>query len=59
MSGTCRTNGEMRTEQNILARKFEGEKPLGRPKHRWEGNIKAWMWIGLIWFIRVISGTPL
>ena len=24
----------------VLVRKPEGKKPLGRPRHRWEGNIK-------------------
>jgi hypothetical protein len=29
------------TENNrVLARKHEGKKPLGRPKCRWEDNIK-------------------
>ena len=24
----------------VLVRKSEGKRPLGRPKHRWEDNIK-------------------
>ena len=38
----------------IIARP-EGKRPLGRPKSRWESNIKmdlktsnGWVWIGLI-----------
>jgi hypothetical protein len=36
--------GEMR----ILVRKSEGKRPLGRPRRRWEDNIK--MCIEFIWF---------
>jgi hypothetical protein len=25
---------------NVLVGKPEGQRPLGRPRHRWEGNIK-------------------
>jgi hypothetical protein len=32
--------GEMRNEYNILVGKPEGNKPLGRPKCRWEDNIR-------------------
>jgi len=37
--------------------KFEGKKPLGRPRRRWADNIKIYLqevgcgaWIGLSWF---------
>jgi hypothetical protein len=30
----------MRHAYNILIRKSQGKRPLGRPKHRWEDNIK-------------------
>jgi hypothetical protein len=31
---------EMRSRCNILVRKFQGKRLLGRPGHRWEDNIK-------------------
>jgi hypothetical protein len=30
----------MRNTYNILFVKREGNRPLGRPRHRWEDNIK-------------------
>ena len=32
--------GERRCVHRVLVRKPEGKKPLGRPRHRWEDNIK-------------------
>jgi hypothetical protein len=32
--------GEGRGEDRVLVRKPEGKRPLGRPRHRWEDNIK-------------------
>jgi hypothetical protein len=32
--------GEMRKEDIILVGKSEGNTPLGRPRRRWEGNIR-------------------
>jgi hypothetical protein len=32
--------GEVRGAYNILVRRPEGRRPLGRPRRRWEGNIK-------------------
>jgi hypothetical protein len=32
--------GEMRSAYKILVGKPEGKRPLGRPKRRWEDNIK-------------------
>jgi hypothetical protein len=32
--------GEVRGAYNILVRRPEGRRPLGRPRSRWEGNIK-------------------
>ena len=41
----------------VLVRKPEGKGPLGRPRRRWEGNIKmdlqevgrgCWDWMGLV-----------
>jgi hypothetical protein len=40
MGGTCVAQGEVRGAYNILGGKPEGRRPLGRPRHRWEDNIK-------------------
>jgi hypothetical protein len=32
---------EMKNAYNILVGKPEGKRPLGRPRHRWEGNIRT------------------
>ena len=32
--------GEGRGVQGVLVGKPEGKRPLGRPRHRWEDNIK-------------------
>jgi hypothetical protein len=32
--------GEMRNVCNILVGKLEGKRPLGRPRRRWEDNIR-------------------
>jgi len=32
--------GEDRVVHRVLVGKPEGKRPLGRPKHRWEDNIK-------------------
>jgi len=32
--------GEGRGVHRVLAGKHEGKRPLGRPRHRWEDNIK-------------------
>jgi hypothetical protein len=48
--------GDRRGAYGVLVGKREGKKPLGRPRHRWEDNIKmdlqevGWgNWTGLIW----------
>jgi len=45
--------GEMRNVPKILVEKREGKRPLGRPRHRWEGNIRMdfqrIMWEGMDW----------
>jgi hypothetical protein len=33
--------GEMRNAYNILVRKPGGKRPLGRPRRRWEDNIRT------------------
>jgi hypothetical protein len=50
----CSTHGEARNSYVILMGKAEGKRPLGRPKHMWENNIKmdlrdiGWGWCGLV-----------
>jgi len=45
MGGTCSTNGggERRGVYRVLVGKPEGRRPLGRPRHRWEDNIKMYL----------------
>jgi hypothetical protein len=43
----------MRNAYNILVGKPEGKRPLGRPQHRWEDNIRMDLrkivWEGVDW----------
>jgi hypothetical protein len=32
--------GEMKNADNVLVAKPKGRRPLGRPRHRWEDNIR-------------------
>jgi hypothetical protein len=56
MGGACRADGEERDVYRILVGKPEGKRPLGRPRRRWDDNIKITLqevgcggmdWIGL------------
>jgi hypothetical protein len=40
MGGACSAYGEKRGIHRVLAGKSEGKRPLGRPRRRWEDNIK-------------------
>jgi hypothetical protein len=40
MGGACSTYEEKRNAYRILVRRTEGRRPLGRPRRRWEDNIK-------------------
>jgi hypothetical protein len=40
MGGTYSTHGEKRNAYTILVGKSEGKRPLGRPRRRWEDNIR-------------------
>ena len=40
MGGTCNAWGERRGVYRVLMGKHEGKRPLGRPRRRWEDNIK-------------------
>jgi hypothetical protein len=55
----------VRGAYNILVGRPEGRRPLGRPRRRWEDNIKMengkyglGMWIGFIW-LRIGTGGGL
>jgi hypothetical protein len=57
--------GERRSAYRALVGKPEGTRPLGRPRHRWEDNIKmdlqevGWgAWTGSIW-LRIGTGGEL
>jgi hypothetical protein len=56
MGGACSTDGEESGVCRVLIRKPEGKRPLGRPRRRWEYNIRMDLqevgcggmdWIGL------------
>jgi len=40
LGGACSPMGERRGEYRVLVWKPEGKRPLGRPRRRWEDNIK-------------------
>ena len=40
MGGACSAYGERRCVYRVLVGKPEGKRPLGRPRRRWEENIK-------------------
>jgi hypothetical protein len=40
MGTACSTCGERRGVHRVLVGKPEGKTPLGRPRSRWEDNIK-------------------
>jgi hypothetical protein len=50
--------GNKNNAYRILVGKPEGKRPIGRPRHRWEDNIKmgAVVWAGLIWLNIGTSG---
>jgi hypothetical protein len=41
MDGTYSMYGERRGVYKVLVGKPEGKRPLGRPRHRWDDNIKV------------------
>jgi hypothetical protein len=52
--------GEGRGVYRVLVGKSEGKKPLGRPRCRWEDNIKndlheVGVWTGMSW-LRIETG---
>ena len=40
MGGACSKKGERRGVYRVMVRIPERKRPLGRPRHRWEDNIK-------------------
>jgi len=40
MGGACSAYGGEETSYRVLVGKPEGKRPLGRPRRRWEDNIK-------------------
>jgi hypothetical protein len=40
MGGACSSEGEWRGVYRVLMGKPEGKRPMGRPRCRWENNIK-------------------
>jgi hypothetical protein len=40
MSKVCSADGEKRCMHRVLVGKPEGKRPLGRPRQRWEDNIR-------------------
>jgi hypothetical protein len=40
MGGAYSSDGEWRNVYRVLVGKLEGKRPLGRPRRRWEDNIK-------------------
>jgi hypothetical protein len=54
MGGVSSTNGENMNVYRILVGKPEGKRPLGKPRRRWEDNIKMNLreigWGGMDWF---------
>ena len=58
--------GEIRGAYSVLVGKSEGKRTLGRPRHRWEVNVKmdllevGWVaYTGLIWLRRGTGGWHL
>jgi hypothetical protein len=59
--------GKSRGAYRVLVREPKGRRPLGRPRHRWEDNIKVdfrevglgeGAWTGSIW-LRIGTGGEL
>jgi hypothetical protein len=64
-AGHVASMGEARGAYRVLVGRPEGRRPLGRPRRRWDDNIKmdlqevGWgAWTGLIW-LRIGTGGGL
>jgi hypothetical protein len=53
MGRECSTHGEKMNAYRILVGKPEGKRPLGRPRRKWEDNIRMDLreigWSGMDW----------
>jgi hypothetical protein len=49
---------EMRKAHNILVGKPDGKRPLRKPRHRWEDNIRGMVSTGCNWLKIGTSGRP-
>ena len=53
MGGACSWNGKIRGAYRVFVGKPEERRPLGRPRLRWEDNIKMDIrevgWVDLNW----------
>jgi hypothetical protein len=53
MGRACSTHGEKRNAYRILVGKPERKRPAGRPRRRWEDNIRMDLreigWVGMDW----------
>jgi hypothetical protein len=53
MGMACSRNEEMRNEYRLLVQKPDGKRGIGRPRHKWEDNIKMHLgeigWGGMGW----------
>jgi hypothetical protein len=63
MGGACSMYGEWRGVYRVLMGKPEGKRPLGKPRFRWEDNIKmdlqevgCGVWTGFNWLRRGRGG---
>jgi hypothetical protein len=56
--------GEMKNSCKVLVEKSEGRRPLCRPTHGWENNIKTYLkqvwgvWTKFFW-LRIVINTEL
>jgi hypothetical protein len=54
MGMACSVHGEKRNAYRVLVGKPEGKRPLGRPGHGLEDNIKMDLreigWDGMVWY---------
>jgi hypothetical protein len=44
MGETCKMHGAVKNPQQIIVRKPEWKKWIGRPRYRWEGKIEMELW---------------
>jgi len=43
MAGACSMYGDRRGVYRVLVGKPDGKRPLGRPRHRWEDDVKIYL----------------